>query len=106
MTTLALINVVLYGVVAYRAARYFLPCGDACRDEDKAVVAAVGTLALALALGQVIIMAVMPGWGRSVTPFITLLWAMSISNGVVYLVVINFLSSRSTCKKRPRRYFP
>lgn len=110
MTIFALLNLILYFFVCYKAVAYFHgPCASR-RDTDKVVVGGIGFLSAVFVLLQLSILASQPEiLGRAKSGMVTSLYMFCAANGVLYLAIMGALSRTphegGVCRTS-KRYFP
>jgi len=110
MTIFAMLNLILYFFVVYKAINYFHGACDGSRDADKVVVAGIGVLSAVFVLLQLSMLLGQPELlTRAKSIMVGSLYMFCAANGILYLAIMGSLSrapqEHDVCQTS-KRYFP
>lgn len=86
MIAIAIINLVLYGFIAFRAVRFFYEGGKLCREADKTIISGVGAMAVLFIIAQATQLFVYPTMG--LPGGTELLYGFIFTNGIIDLTIV------------------
>lgn len=109
MSTLAMLNLLLYAYVVSRSMWYFRDVCTPRRETDKVVIAGVGMLSVLFVVAQAWVLVSAPFIHTKLHSSLAVLYLFCLSNGVLYLSIISAFEGaqreRFKCHP-PKRYFP